>query len=164
MKRLLFAFFLAAPPLACGGKVVVDNPSGSGGGTTTTTTTTTSSSDACPKVDPLDGEPCAVEGQTCTLTATCCTPTAVCSSGVWQVDSIACTQPCTPCVLGGPNGVACSTSAVCVETSVGAAALYHCADNPCGSDPVTCICAGKLCPAGCLGVNDIVVECNSLSQ
>jgi len=142
--------------LGCGGKAVID-----GAGATSsagTTHTDGGSTGECPAIAPHDGEACSSAGLTCLLSALCCEPTATCSGGTWHVPPPTCPQP--PCYACYSVDDRCSTDALCVVDFPGGDDTYHCAENPCGDQPVDCTCAASLCPTGCLESTDFTVVCN----
>jgi hypothetical protein len=149
-------FCLTAAPLGCGSNVIEPVSTGGSGGSTAGTGGA-GGGDACPVLEPNDGDPCTTPGLTCILTATCCSPMATCSGGHWSVAPPDCQQPCLSC---GP--VNCGTNAVCINVEGGLSSplQYFCAANPCDGQSPSCACAGSLCPSGCDGTDGQTLICH----
>jgi hypothetical protein len=111
----------------------------------------------CPESAPLNGAACDVCTQdpcvydSCASTST--RQTATCDGGRWTVSSTSCAEPC-----GFTNAsLPCATGQVCVIPGA-LGPQPTCQDNPCGSAPLSCQCAGSLCDVGYCesAVNDFV--------
>jgi hypothetical protein len=112
--------------------------------------------DACPPAPPADAAACASMGLTCTYQD--CggdgVTSASCDAMAWDVS----VQECGTLDCGGQT---CGLGQLCRERASGAY-LVECVDNPCGTGPITCECAGAVCFDGdTCSTNGLTVLCNS---
>jgi len=110
----------------------------------------------CPESPPMNGAACDVCTQGPCIYDTCPTDTrqvATCDAGRWTVSSTSCPQRCGYTDASAP----CAAGQVCVIPGA-LGPQPTCQDNPCGSAPLSCECAGSLCDVGYCdsAVNDFV--------
>jgi hypothetical protein len=109
----------------------------------------------CPKVPLKNGAACKEPGE-CTY-VDCAGPgrvTVRCNGSKVNVETL----PCGPFRCGGVGGIDCDGDTLCVERSSG----YHdfkCVANPCGKAPLSCECAGSLCPGHSCTMHGTFVKC-----
>jgi len=101
----------------------------------------------CPESAPVNGAGCDVCMQgpcvydACASTST--RQTATCDAGRWTVASTSCAERCGYTDASLP----CAAGQVCVIPGA-RGNQPTCLDNPCGSAPLSCACAGSLCDIG----------------
>ncbi len=80
-------------------------------------------------------------------------------SGVERGDA----SPCAPSTCEERRAATCAAMVRSASCAWAEALLTDCVENPCGSGPITCECAGPACGGKCTGVEGITVTCDTCS-